>query len=250
MDTESRLHKEQVFHDQRFSSGESNRSKAQKFYTVSKHAQDRYKEKISNVCKNKSLLDYGCGTGSSSISVAKMGAKVTGIDISSEGIKVAKERLKSEPYQIDFFVMNAEETDFSKDNFDVIIGAGILHHLNISKAYQEIMRIMKPNGHMIFLEPLGHNPFIKLYRLLTPKMRTEDERPLKEKDLKKLEKYFKDIEIEYFSLFTLLAVPFVNTRYFQTIYRNLINIDKKIFKFSFFRRNAWISVIHAKIPIK
>ena len=37
---------------------------------------------------------------------------------------------------------------------------------------------MKPSAGALFIEPLGHNPVINLYRRRTPEQRTVDEHPL------------------------------------------------------------------------
>lgn len=49
--------------------------------------------------------------------------------------------------------MAVEQLGFKKEVFDVVIGSGILHHLNIELALLEIHRILKPHGYFIFFEP-------------------------------------------------------------------------------------------------
>jgi hypothetical protein len=43
---------------------------------------------------------------------------------------------------------------------------------------QEIKRVLKPGGRAIFIEPLAHNPFLRLFRMLTPGRRTPTEQPM------------------------------------------------------------------------
>lgn len=144
--------------------------------------------------------------------------------------------------------MDAEATSFKNDNFDVIVGTGILHHLDLERSCKELTRILKKDGHIVFSEPLGHNPFFNLYRKLTPKMRTEDEHPLKIKDLKLIESYFEKTENEYFSLFTLLVVPFRESAFYSPLYAILKKIDELIFIIPFFRRYAWMVIVHSHSP--
>ena len=120
--------------------------------------------------------------------------------------------------------MNAENTKFDSNVFDIIVGMGIIHHLDLLNSYRELSRILINDGHAVFVEPLGHNPLINLYRIFTPKIRTEDEHPLKIKDIKLIEKYFHNVHIEYYSLFVLLAVPFRKLFIFEKLYihRNLL----------------------------
>lgn len=81
-------------------------------------------------------------------------------------------------------------------------------------------------------------------------MRTEDEHPLKVNDLKLISKFFKDVKLEYFSAFTLLAVPFRNKSFFEILLKFLKSFDNLIFLIPYFRRFAWTVIINAKNPIK
>ena len=58
----------------------------------------------------------------------------------------------------------------------------MLHHLDLSKCMLELNRLLRINGSIVFMEPLGTNPLINLYRKLTPNSRTADEHPLTPKD--------------------------------------------------------------------
>tara|TARA_B100000315_G_C14473655_1_gene539572 strand:- start:303 stop:1049 length:747 start_codon:yes stop_codon:yes gene_type:complete len=243
-----RVQKEKIFHDQRFDDNSILRKNASKFYLVNKHVTNRYIDIISEHCKEKKLLEYGCGTGSKSIQWLKKGAILTGIDISSIGIKKAKKKISDTQYDADYFIMNAENTDFDDETFDIVVGTGIIHHLDLLNSYKELSRILTNEGHAVFIEPLGHNPLINLYRILTPKMRTEDEHPLKIKDIKLIEQYFHKVHIEYYSLFVLLAVPFRKKHYFEKLYGILKKIDDLVLIIPFIKRYAWTSIIHASSP--
>ena len=92
---------------------------------------------------------------------------------------------------------------FENNQFDIVYGLGILHHLNFSKCLDEIFRILKPNGTLLFIEPLGTNPIINLYRKFTPKARSKDEHPLINKDILLIQKKYKDVKIRYYGFLTL-----------------------------------------------
>jgi len=245
-----RLDKERSFHDDRFSGNETARRRTRKYYSIFGSIHSAYADIISAHCKGKKLLEYGCGTGDGSEQWLNLGAIVTGIDISPEGIRMARERIENTSYEADYFVMDAEDTDFDDDSFDIVVGTGIIHHLNLARSYQEMSRILKPGGHAVFLEPLGHNPLICLYRALTPRMRTEDEHPLKQEDIGLFEQYFDSVDVRYLSLFTLLSVPFRNTSIFEKLQGFLGHVDKAAFLVPFVRKYAWTAIIHASNPRK
>ena len=249
--SDSRLENERKFHDNRFIQDDDKlRSSVKKYYSINKIAKNKYYQLIKKYSKDKKLLEYGCGVGDNINTFNQFGAHVTGIDISEEGIKKTRELINSINIEADCFVMNVEKTEFNDNHFDVVVGTGIIHHLDLSKIYSETSRILNKNGHAVFFEPLGHNPIINLYRKLTPKLRTDDEHPLMNKDLKLLNKYFKNVNIQYFSLFTLLAVPFRKFIIFKPLFKALHLLDNLFLKLPFIKNWAWIVVIDVSNPIK
>ena len=246
----NRLKNEQSFHNKRFADNDNLRSDIKKYYSINRISLKKYYDKISNICKGKKILEYGCGMGNNIKTFNDFGASVTGIDISIEGINKAKEKNSQNKVTANCFVMDAENTDFENNSFDIIVGMGIIHHLELQKIYAETSRLLMENGHAVFMEPLGHNPLINLYRKMTPNIRTKDEHPLKRKDLKLLKKYFNTIDIQYFSFMTLIAVPFRNSFIFNPLFKILNLIDKIIFKIPLIREWAWVAIIHVSKPIK
>lgn len=134
----------------------------------------------------KEVLDYGCGRGRLSLDLLSRGANVCGIDISPVYISDATQAVEQKGYpenQYSFLEMDAHRLKFGDNTFDMVIGNGILHHLNIVVALNEIHRVLKTGCRMIMIEPLADNPLLRLFRLLTPFARTADESPLSKKDL-------------------------------------------------------------------
>lgn len=102
--------------------------------------------------------------------------------------------------------MDAHILQFSNGTFDLVGSTGILHHLDLVTALSQIARVLRPNGHAVFVEPLGHNPFINQFRKRTPAaIRSIDEHPLLRADLTLFEHYFARVNNEFFYLTALLA---------------------------------------------
>ena len=159
--------------------------------------------------KKKIVLDYGCGIGSITEKIAKFNPqKLFGIDISEVSINKAKEKAKNLNLQIEYSVDNCEKLNFKDSTFDLVFGSGILHHLDIIKAINEINRVLKSGGEMVFLEPLGTNPLINFYRKLTPNSRSIDEHPFVEKDFNLINSLFENVKIDYYGFFTLVFFYF------------------------------------------
>jgi len=216
------------------------------FYKAIGHAWLDYYENLNFLSKNSDILDYGCGIGPTIEKVINYNPKkITGIDISDISINKAKEKFKNSDIKIELLVDNCEKTKFANNQFDLVYGLGILHHLEFSKCMNEISRILKTNGSMLFIEPLGTNPIINLYRFLTPGSRSKDEHPLTSKDFNLIKEKFKSVSIKYYGFMTLVFFPFyksTNSRFFKA----LIKFDQLLFKLKFFRLFAWSVLINAK----
>jgi len=133
-------------------------------------------------------------------------AELTCINISEEalktGIKSAERKKTSEKTKHEFKVMDAHNLEFPDDTFDIVFGREILHHLDYEVSAQEMARVLKEGGQIVFLEPLGRNPVGRFVRWRTPDKRTTFEKPVDKEEIKILEKYF-DLDLTYQQLFTV-----------------------------------------------
>lgn len=247
--TEERLQRERDYHNDAFANDV--RAVADKYYSTVKRCFDDYDRTLLNSVAGKSVLEYGCGPGSRAFAIAKAGAHVTGIDISDVAIKMAAKKAEAAGVKATFAVMNAEALEAGDDSFDKIVGSAILHHLDLDASYSEIVRCLKPDGVGVFVEPMGHNPVINLYRNLTPKLRTEDEHPLLFSDITLAKKYFENVVVRYYNLTSTGAFLFEKTPVFKPILGLLDALDKGLFSIlPPIRRWAWYCVIELHGPKK
>ena len=201
----------------------------------------------SEKSKNKVVLDYGCGIGSITQKIATLKpSKLFGIDISEVSINKAMENAKILNLQINYSVDNCEETKFKNETFDLIFGSGILHHLNLNKSVSEINRILKSDGEMVFLEPLGTNPLINLYRKLTPNSRSADEHPFLKKDFNFINSLFDRVTVRYYGFFTLIFFLLYRNPKKSFLFKIISKLDHYFFKIRYFRNFAWSVLIVAK----
>ena len=117
---------------------------------------DRIKSKLIyttlDIKKTQRVLDIGCGIGTMLIAAAGIGTDTVGIDISKEGLKKAKRKIKSGS----FITGDVQVLPFKNDTFDAIICKDILEHLpNDDIALSEIYRVLRPKGSVIIYVP--HN---------------------------------------------------------------------------------------------
>lgn len=249
IETQERIKREQDFHNKRFGESDSVRAPTSKYYAVMRPVKDRYKQMITDSCSGKRILEYGCATGGTTFRWARQGAKVIGIDISDEAVKIANESAKEQGLDIAYAVMNAEALEFPAKNFDMVVGTGILHHLDLKKSYSELARVLDEGGIALFIEPMGHNPLINVYRMLTPKMRTDDEHPFKMSDIHLAKQYFRKVDVEYYNFLTLLTIPFRNWGAYPKILGFANGMDQLLFKIlPFTKRWAWMVILKFSEP--
>jgi SAM-dependent methyltransferase len=245
---EDRYERERFFHNKAFDQGTRNR--VQKFYTVAENSFAFYKDRLTSAAGGRDVLEYGCGQGSFAFLLAKLRDRVVGIDISDVAIDQARERARHEGATIDFRVMNAERLQLPCASFDLICGVAILHHLDLEAAFSEIRRILRPDGTAVFLETMGHNPLINLYRRLTPQLRTPDEHPLLMPDLERARQSFRQVDLHFFNLSSLAAVPLWRLAMFDRTCRALHGLDSVLFTgLPFMRKYAWQVVMVLAQPI-
>jgi ubiquinone/menaquinone biosynthesis C-methylase UbiE len=226
-----------------------------KYYAIERHSLDLSQHWQRELGRDAIVLDYCCGNGEDSLYLARNGAKrVIGIDISDISIQNCRARAADAQLsdRVTFETMDAESMTFSDNTFDLITEYGVLHHLELDRAMSELARVMKPNGYMICTETLGHNPFIDWYRRRTPDLRTawEVEHILRRKDFATIRKHFGEVEIHFFHLATLAAVPFRHTPIFTPVVGALRLVDRALLSLPGLRWQAWQAVFKLAKPKK
>jgi SAM-dependent methyltransferase len=109
------------------------------------------------------VLDFGCGTGWTSVLVARLGAEVVGMDIAPAALELAREvadrdlddaargRVRFAPYQ-------GGAIPFPDGEFDLVLVNDAFHHFpNPRTLLAEFHRVLGPHGRFAFSEPgIGH----------------------------------------------------------------------------------------------
>lgn len=114
--------------------------------------------------QDKKVLELGCGGGQNGIFLTKHSAIYSGIDISKEQIRYAKDLAKNNHLDIDYSVDSAENLEKFNDNtFDLVISIFAIQYVeDLGRCFREIRRVLKDNGSFIF--SLDH-PF---YSVVSP----------------------------------------------------------------------------------
>lgn len=113
------------------------------------------------------VLDAGCGNGSSTLGIARLGALCVGIDLSTGLEKVTEYLTESDRGLAALYVQgNLVDAPFAPETFDVVFSAGVLHHTpDTRRAFLALAPLVKPGGRF----------YVWLYRherLVTPIVNT------------------------------------------------------------------------------
>jgi 2-polyprenyl-3-methyl-5-hydroxy-6-metoxy-1,4-benzoquinol methylase len=171
---------------------------------------------LGNV-KGKKILDIGCGSGKSSVILAKKGAFVTAFDVSPKAVEVVnlRARINNVADKVEVKCLTVEGMPYPAETFDFVFGVAILHHLNVEIASRKISRVLKKGGQAVFIEPIAFSGLFKLIRNLScvkaavPNkgkefMITDDERQIYREDLECFRACFKSVDFNAFQLFSRL----------------------------------------------
>jgi ubiquinone/menaquinone biosynthesis C-methylase UbiE len=94
----------------------------------------------------KRVLDIGCGTGiHAAVFAATFGCDVAGIDPSEGMLAQARAKLP----EADLRGGIAEELPFADATFDAALMMLVVHHVDRSRAFPEVRRILAPNGRFL-----------------------------------------------------------------------------------------------------
>ena len=100
------------------------------------------------------VLDVGCGTGEHARMVAAAGLDVTGIDLASAAIAVAKEKARARGLAAQFLVLSALQLASLGGNFDTVLDCGLFHVLGDNDRHSfvdNLKTVIRPGGQYFML---------------------------------------------------------------------------------------------------
>jgi ubiquinone/menaquinone biosynthesis C-methylase UbiE len=115
------------------------------------------------------ILDVGCGTGHFSFKLARMGCRVTGIDISGEMLALARRKAIHERLPVDFLSMDASHIDFGDETFDAVVAITAFEFLaKPGESFNEMFRVLKRDGSLLIGTINRDSPWGEMYLAKKP----------------------------------------------------------------------------------
>lgn len=141
--------------------------KSEAFWDSSADNYDKTEERFESIHKKSrenarkhlhtshTVLDYGCGTGTTSCELARGVKQISAIDISSKMIQLAQEKVTAtEIKNISLRQGDIFDEDYKAGSFDVILAFNMLHTVPDPEAVlQRIRELLKPEGLIIAVTP-------------------------------------------------------------------------------------------------
>lgn len=106
---------------------------------------------LAGIVRGLDVLDVGCGTGVVALTAARLGAKVTGVDLTPELVAHARENASLMKLDVDFHEGDAEALAFEDARFDVVVSQ--FAHMFAPRpdvTIKEMLRVLKPGGTIAF----------------------------------------------------------------------------------------------------
>ena len=101
--------------------------------------------------RGKRVLEVGCGAGTDLVRFAKGGALVTGVDLSSSAIALARQNFAHEKLDADLREADGEQLPFPDNTFDLVYAHGVVQYtVDDQRLVNECRRVLKPGQLAIF----------------------------------------------------------------------------------------------------
>jgi len=116
---------------------------------------------LNRIPENGTILEVGSGTGGFMASALLAGRNVTGVDIASRWLVVARKRLMEMGFNhpLPIYPACAERLPWSDHTFDHVVADSLLEHLgNPRTAIAEMLRVVKPGGTIVIWSPNRYWP--------------------------------------------------------------------------------------------
>lgn len=124
----------------------------------------------------RDLLEVGCGIGTDLVRFARGGARVTGVDLSTTAITLARGNFAVHglaPH--DLRVANGEALPFADATFDVVYGHGVVQYTaDAPRLIGECHRVLRPGGEAIFMVYNRHSWLNALSAVMKVALEHED----------------------------------------------------------------------------
>lgn len=132
---------------------------------------DHYLRALS-LSPGERVLELGASGGRFTIPLAEQNCQVTGVDVSTKSLGYLRKILETHPQRNRVELIEDDATELSRlrgREFDVVTAAHFLHHVeDAHKVFAAVLRLLRPGGKVVFLEPNPANPLWYIQNTFCP----------------------------------------------------------------------------------
>ncbi len=223
-------------------------------WLASRNASERAFLLTAGDVEGKLLLDLGCGNGELSVYFALRGARVTAVDNSETGIANAQHLAELNGVSIRALKLDAGDIAQLGQEYDLVVGRFILHHLEPFHAFVQVLRqVLRAGGRALFLENSANNRLLIFFRdSLTgrfgiPKYGDREEHPLQAEEIQMMERAFPSVRVHYpeFLFFRMLGAYVFKGR--PAWMKFFLGLDNRVYNwFPRLRKYSYYQVIEIR----
>mgnify|MGYP001819270506 CR=1 FL=1 len=111
-------------------------------------------------------LDIGCGGGILSESIARLGARVTGIDVVEKNIRIASLHAQKERLPIDYQYCTADSMAASGDTYDLVLNMEVVEHVADLSAFMASCNRLVAHRGLMFIATINRTWLAWLFAIV------------------------------------------------------------------------------------
>jgi ubiquinone/menaquinone biosynthesis C-methylase UbiE len=213
-----------------------------------------FAERIHDLPKSR-VLEIGCGSGQIAVHLAKRGAAVTAVDVSSRAVEVTRKNAEHNGVadRVSVRKMDALEVNSLSHTYDFIVGRFVLHHIEPFQTFTEVLdSVTAPSARGVFLENSARNRLLMLCReyltgrLGIPKYGDDQEYPLTRNEIDTLRTRF-DVRVHHPELVLLKKLNTYVIGYenrFERLVEVIKSLDDALYRYlPFLRKYSYLQVV-------
>ena len=128
-------------------------------------ASERELLEMGDIAPEAALLEVGCGEGNNLAHLGPRPGKTIGLDLSRGKVVWAGLRVRGSA----FVCGDAISLPIASASMETVLCRDVLHHVaDRRRVLEELIRVLRPGGQIVVIEPNGRNPIVRLQSLLIP----------------------------------------------------------------------------------
>lgn len=98
--------------------------------------------------KSDNVLDFGCGTGITTVKLSENVARIHAIDSSDKMINIARKKVFDQGLSnVDFKTIALDDVELNENSYDVILAFNVLYFIkDIDSTLDKVSKLLKPGG--------------------------------------------------------------------------------------------------------